>query len=60
MTIRNNVYIRKEEYINKDFLNVVIMGKTNGLGGYFRTTKRYSIQEIIVDVHEPEKYFKSE
>ena len=52
-------YIEKDEkYINKDFLIIAIMGKTDGLGGYFRVTKRYSLQDIIVDLHEPEKYFK--
>lgn len=49
---------RNEEYVNKDFLLVAIMGKTDGLGGYFRVTKKYSLQDIIVDFHEPEKYFK--
>lgn len=49
---------RKEDYVNKDFLVVAIMGKTDGLGGYFRSIKKYSIQDIIVDNHEPEKYFK--
>lgn len=49
---------RKEEYVNKDFIIVAIMGKTDGLGGYFRSTNRYSIQDIIVDIHDPEIYFK--
>lgn len=48
---------RKEEYVNNDFLIVTIMGKTNGLGGYFRVCKKYSIQDIIIDVHDPEKSF---
>lgn len=49
---------RKEEYVGNDYLIVTIMGKTNGLGGYFRTIKKYNIQDIIVDMHEPEMYFK--
>lgn len=49
---------RREEYIEDDILTVTIAGKTDGLGGCFRVAKQYSIKDIIVDVHEPEKYFK--
>lgn len=49
---------KKEKYIDNDFLIITIMGKINGLGGYFRINKRYNVQDIIVDIHEPEKRFK--
>lgn len=52
-------YLEKnEKYVDNDFLVITIMGKINGLGGYFRINKRYNIQDIIVDIHEPEKRFK--
>lgn len=52
-------YLEKgEKYIDNDFLVITIMGQINGLGGYFRISKQYSIQDIIVDIHEPERRFK--
>ena len=44
--------------VNKDFINITIMGKTDGMGGYFRVSHRYGLQDIIVDIHSPEKYFR--
>lgn len=49
---------KKDEYIDKDILTVTITGKTIGLGGYFRVSKEYSIRDIVIDDHIPEKYFK--
>lgn len=52
-------YLEKgEDYLEKDAIIVTITGKTLGLGGYFRASKKYTIQDIIVDTHAPEKYFK--
>lgn len=53
-------YIEKSvDYLDVDRLEVIITGRTAGLGGYFRTFKTYKIQEIVVDTHQPEEYFKS-
>ena len=49
---------KKPEYINNDFLFVTVTGKVNGLGGYFKVSKKYTLQDIVIDVHNPEKRFK--
>lgn len=49
---------KSEKYLDNDLLQVIVTGKANGLGGYFRTDRRYGLQDIIVDTHEPEKRFK--
>lgn len=52
-------YINRDEiYVDNDYIFVIILGTSDGIGGKFKYTKRYSLQDIVVDFHEPEKRFK--
>ena len=53
-------YLEKEEkYIEKDNLYITIVAESDGIRGKFKCEKRYLLQDIVIDLHNPEKQFKS-
>lgn len=52
-------YLNKSEaYIEKDYLYIIIVGTRNGIGGKFKCEHKYLLQDIVIDLHDPEKHFK--
>ncbi len=52
-------YIDKDNnYLKFDSIRVIITGRTSNLGGYFKASKEYKIQDIEIDLKNPEDRFK--
>lgn len=52
-------YLEKgEEYITKDNLYVTIVAESDGIRGKFKCEQKYLLQDIVIDLHNPEKHFK--
>ena len=52
-------YLEKEErYIEKDYLYVTILAESDGIRGKFKCEQKYLLQDIVTDLHNPEKHFK--
>lgn len=52
-------YLEKGEgYVKNDYLYVTILAECDGIRGRFKCEHRYSLQDIVVDLHDPEKLFK--
>lgn len=44
--------------VNEDYVSVIISGKSNTLGGTFIVEKRYKLPDVVIDLRNPEDYFK--
>lgn len=44
--------------MNEDFVSVIISGKSNTLGGTFIVEKTYRLSDVVIDLRNPEDYFK--